>query len=145
MTYLTLWVIAGLALVVWIARFSLGFAAVVLLLLLGPKLASWIFTYKIFARGPQAGSGLNMPLSTQPMDESKIRDELGKAETMHLPDWVREETDDWLATTDGGEKDRKRGALLDRLYNYASNSTDDYATRSAANQLRLAINPWVKN
>jgi hypothetical protein len=144
MTYLTLWVIVGLVLVAWIARFSLGYALVILLVLLGPKIASWIFTYKAFARGPQAGRGPE-PISTQPINESMIRDELSKAETVHLPDWVREETDEWLATTDRAEKSRKRVALLDRLYDYASNSTDHYAARSAVNQLRLAINPWVRD
>jgi hypothetical protein len=145
MVFATLWVLVGLYLVLWIAQFSPGFAIVILFVLLVPKIAMWIFTYSVLkGKSPNAPPAI-VPLSSPLPNEPEIHAKLNDVDVVHAPTWVKESVIDWLATATGDEKDRKRVALLDRMYAYASDSTDDYAARSAVNQLRLAINPWVKD
>jgi hypothetical protein len=146
MIFATLWVLVGLYLVLWIAQFSPGFAIVILLVLLAPKIAMWIFTYRVLqAKSPKEASPAIVPLSSRLLNEPEIYEELNRVDAVRAPAWVKESVADWLATVPGDEKNSKRAALLDRLYSYAATSTDDYAARSAVNQLRLAINPWVKD
>jgi len=59
--------------------------------------------------------------------------------------WIDDGVRDWLARPPGAERDRARNALLDRLYAYSASSTGDHVQRKAVNDLRLAINPWVKD
>jgi hypothetical protein len=146
MIFATVWVLVGLYLVLWVAQFSPGFAIVILLLLLVPKIAMWIFMYRVLqANGPKEASPAIVPLSSRLLNEPEIHEKLNHVDAMGAPIWVKESVADWLATGPGDEKNRKRVALLDRLYSYAASSADDYAARSAVNQLRLAINPWVKD
>ena len=79
-------------------------------------------------------------------NETKIHDAMNALDTLGgaAPPWVDAAVREWLATPEGIERDRKRSALLERLYAYSSSSHDDYAQRAAANRLRLAINPWVE-
>jgi len=81
-----------------------------------------------------------IPDETRIQDAKNALDALGGEATRWIDDSVRK----WLATPEGVERDRKRNALLERLYAYSSSSSDDYAHRAAANRLRLAINPWVE-
>jgi hypothetical protein len=82
-----------------------------------------------------------VPDETKIQDAKNALDALGGEGTHWIDDAVRE----WLATPEGIERDRKRNTLLERLYAYASSSSDDYAHRAAANRLRLAVNPWVES
>ena len=78
-------------------------------------------------------------------DEKRIREVLRKveAEGFSFPPWVASTVDGWLAMPDGADKDRKRADLLTRLYSYSAFSHDAVSQRTAANRLRLAINPWA--
>lgn len=136
----------AIAAVTWQNWIQTPLAIAVLLLFLAPKLAWWAFSYSMLLFGVRYEIGaLAVPVSPRPVDEPGIQGELTHASTAASPPWVKEAVADWLATAEGEEKNRKRAALLDQLYSYAATSTDDYAARSAVNQLRLAINPWVKN
>ena len=78
-------------------------------------------------------------------DEARVRRAL--AAVTDLDDesvqWMARDVDDWLAADPGVPKDRKRNALLERLYAYAGSSKGYQKLRTAANELRLAINPWI--
>jgi hypothetical protein len=140
------WVLLAIALATWSSWIQTRLVLVVLLLFFAPKLAWLVFAYAtLLFRTRYEMSALAVPVSPRPVDEPGIQSELTQASTAASPPWVKEAVDDWLATATGEEKNRKRAALLDRLYSYAATSTDDYAARSAVNQLRLAINPWVKD
>jgi len=140
------WVLLIIALATWSSWIQTRWVLVVLLLFLAPKIAWLFFAYAtLLFRTRYEMSVLVVPVSPRPVDEPGIQSELTHASTAASPPWVKEVVDDWLATAEGEEKNRKRAALLDRLYSYAATSTDDYAARSAVNQLRLAINPWMKN
>jgi hypothetical protein len=140
------YILLGIAAVTWRSWIQTPVALVVLLLFLAPKLTYLsVAYYTLLFRTQQEMGAMRVPLSSRPVDEPAIREELSNVDVAHMPPWVKDNVDDWLATAPQDEKDRKRAALLDRLYSYAANSTDDYAARSAVNRLRLAINPWVKN
>jgi hypothetical protein len=140
------YILLGIAAVTWRSWIQTPFALVVLLLFFAPKLTYLSVAYYILLfRTQQEMGAMRVPVSSRPVDEPAIHEELSKVDLDHVPPWVKENVDDWLATDTEDEKDRKRAALLDRLYSYAASSADDYAARSAVNQLRLAINPWVKD
>lgn len=138
--------LVGIAIVTWRSWIETRFVIVVSLLVLGPQLAWWIVVYvAMLSKGPQEMREVAVPISRRPIDETAVQQALQKLGTVACPPWVKEAVDDWLAMPQSEDKDRKRAGLLDRLYSYSALSTDDYAARSAVNQLRLAINPWVKD
>lgn len=73
------------------------------------------------------------------VDADAIRAALVRCEDAGCPSSL---TGDVALLLERGPNDAVRRAILDRLYSYSAFSTDPYELRRAANELRVAINPW---
>jgi hypothetical protein len=133
---------------VWLLHIAVWTLIVVAVIQVAVRIPLRIATMIIAARspGPLLPNANTAGYADTSPDEPKIRDALRRLKERcggACPQWVESGVDEVLALPPGPDLEKRRAELLQRLYGQAGFSSDDFETRRAYNELRLAINPNV--